>query len=272
MDNSNFKRDYKDIYIDFFASDYSKIHMKDEEIKEFYKSPTINYEDALLFVYMKGLLEGFDYERDIKQVVIDEAQDYSYLQYLIISKIFKNSNFTILGDINQTINPYYKYDSLDVLIPLFKQSRSVSLTKTYRSSPEIVEFTNHILGLNHVCAIRKTKSVPLLHRNNPKNLSDDINYLQDKYKSVAIITRDNNTAIRLHDELKDYFKISLLNGQTEEFNKNLVVLPAYLAKGLEFDSVIVYSDTFSKYQKNEKNLLYVACTRAQHELIIYSTK
>lgn len=272
MDNSNFKIDYKDIYINFFASSYSKIHMNDNEIREFYKNPMINYEDALLFVYMKGLLEGFGYERDIKQVVIDEAQDYNYLQYLIISKIFKNSNFTILGDVNQTINPYYKYDSLDILIPLFRQSKAISLTKTYRSSPEIVEFTNRILGLNHVCAIRKKTSIPLIHRNNPKDLSNDITYLQEKYKSIAIITRDNNTAIRLYDELKDYFEISLLNSKTEEFNKNLVVLPAYLAKGLEFDSVIVYSDTFSKYQKNEKNLLYVACTRAQHELIIYSGK
>jgi DNA helicase IV len=62
----------------------------------------------------------------------------------------------------------------------------------------------------------------------------------------------------------------ILNSQTEEFNKELVIIPAYLAKGLEFDSVIVYSDGESKYLKNEKNLLYVACTRAQHELIVYS--
>ena len=70
--------------------------------------------------------------------------------------------------------------------------------------------------------------------------------------------------------MKETIPISLLNGQSEEFNKELVVLPAYLAKGLEFDSVIVYSDGDSKYLKNEKNLLYVACTRAQHELIVYS--
>ncbi len=64
-----------------------------------------------MLVYLKGLLEGFSYEASIKQVVIDEAQDYNKLQYLIISKIFKKSGFTILGDINQTVNPYYKYSS-----------------------------------------------------------------------------------------------------------------------------------------------------------------
>ena len=270
MENSSFVKDYKDIFTGFFSSEFCKIRMNDEELRRFNKSKTIGYDDALLFVYMKGLLEGFPYEKDIRQVVIDEAQDYNYLQYLIISKIFRNSNFTILGDVNQTINPYYKYDSLDILSNIFKQSKCISLTKTYRSSPEIIEFTNKILGLNHVCAIRKTESVPLIHRTDNSRILEDINYLRDKYKSVAVITRDNNTATKLYEEMKEVIPISLLNGQSEEFNKELVVLPAYLAKGLEFDSVIVYSDGDSKYLKNEKNLLYVACTRAQHELIVYS--
>ncbi len=271
MENSLFSQDYKDIYLGFFASDFCKIRMTDKEIKDFEKVKVIGYEDALLFVYMKGLLEGFPYERNIKQVVIDEAQDYSYLQYLIISKIFKNSNFTILGDVNQTINPYYKYESLEVIADLFVQSKCINLTKTYRSSPEIIDFTNKILGLNHVCAIRKTKNVPLIHRCDDKLLKDDITYLKNKYKSVAVITRDNKTALKIYEILKEELPISLLTSQTEEFNKDLVVLPAYLAKGLEFDSVIVYSGKASKYMKNEKNLLYVACTRAQHELIVYST-
>ena len=271
-ENSNFKKDYKELYLNFFSSPFCKIRMNDKEIRAFRNTKEIRYEDALLFVYMKGLLEGFGYERNIRQVVIDEAQDYSLLQYLIISKIFRNSNFTILGDVNQTINPYYKYKSLEILANLFDKSKCISLNKTYRSSPEIIEFTNKILGLDHVCAIRKTESVPLIHRNNETMLKNDIAYLRGKYKSVAIITRDNKTARNLYDELEAYFPISLLNSQSEEFNKELVVLPAYLAKGLEFDSVIVYSDKYSKYLKNEKNLLYVACTRAQHELIVYSSK
>lgn len=270
MDNSSFKKDYKDIFLGFFTSPFCKIRARDKDIKEFEKSKVIGYEDALLFAYMKGVLEGFPYERDIRQVVIDEAQDYSYLQYLIISKIFRNSNFTILGDVNQTINPYYKYESLDILAGIFKQSKCIQLNKTYRSSPEIIEFTNKILGLNHVCAIRKTEKTPLIHRTDASKLIDDIDYLRAKYKSVAVITRDSKKAALLYEELKDKLPISMLNSNSEEFNKELVVLPAYLAKGLEFDSVIVYSDKDSKYLKNERNLLYVACTRAQHELIVYS--
>lgn len=272
MEHSSFKKDFKDIYLGFFSSDFCKIRMNDEEIRKFNKSKVLGYEDALLFVYMKGLLEGFPYEGHIRQVVIDEAQDYSFLQYLIIHQIFRNANFTILGDVNQTINPYYKYKTLDVLANIFEKSKCISLTKTYRSSPEIIEFTNKILGLNHVSAIRRTASVPLIHRTDSKKLREDIDYLRNKYKSVAIITRDSNTAERVYEYLKEDFPISLLKSNSEEFNKELVVLPAYLAKGLEFDSVIVYSDKSSKYLKNEKNLLYVACTRAQHELIVYSSK
>ena len=272
MDNSSFKKDYKDIYLGFFSSDFCKIKMNDQEIRQFNSSKTIGYEDALLFVYMKGLLEGFPYEGHIRQVVIDEAQDYSFLQYIIIRKIFRNANFTILGYVNQTINPYYKYKTLDVLARIFEKSKCISLTKTYRSSPEIIEFTNKILGLNHVSAIRRTESVPLIHRTNTKKIDQDIEYLRSKYKSVALITRDSKTSERVYEELKEKFPISLLRSNSEEFNKELVVLPAYLAKGLEFDSVIVYSDKDSKYLKNEKNLLYVACTRAQHELIVYSVK
>lgn len=269
-DNSNFKKDYIDIFLGFFSSEFCKIRMNDIEIRKFSKRDIIGYEDALLFVYMKGLLEGFPYERNIKQVVIDEAQDYNYLQYLIISKIFKNSNFTILGDVNQTINPYYKYKSLDILGNIFPKSKCVSLLKTYRSSPEIIEFTNKILGLNHICAIRKSNKTPLIHRTDSYYLSNDLNYLRRKYKSVALITRDYKTALKLYERLNGIMPISLLKSNTEEFNKELVVLPAYLAKGLEFDSVIVYSGKDSKYLKHEKNLLYVACTRAQHELIVYS--
>ena len=270
INNSNFSEDYKSIYLDFFQSDYCKIRMNDKEIKEFNNKKIISYEDALLFVYLKCLLRGFPYEKNIKHVVIDEAQDYSILQYIIINKIFRNSNFTILGDVNQTINPYYKYDTLDILSKLFKSSKCISLEKTYRSSPEIIDFSNKILGLKHVCAIRNSNKTPIIQRKNGDYLLKDIEYLQKKYKSTAIITRDTTSAQKLYDRIKNNSNISLLTYNSEKFNKKLVILPAYLAKGLEFDSVIVYCDENSKYQKSDKNILYVACTRAQHELIIYS--
>lgn len=272
LQNSNFTSDFKEIFCKFFQSDFAKIKMNDNELEHFKNSQEIKYEDALILTYLKGLLEGFGYEKYIEQVVIDEAQDYSYLQYLIISKIFKNANFTILGDVNQTINPYYKYKSLEELKDLFPRSNYIELTKTYRSSAEIISYTNKILNLNHVCAIRKDNKIPVLLREKEEYLESDVEHLQEKYKSIAIITRDSYAAEKVYNSLKNKVSISLIESNTVEFNKELVVLPSYIAKGLEFDSVIVYTDKDSYFNNKERNLLYVACTRAQHELIVYSIK
>lgn len=266
--------DYRKIYSEFYKSKYSKFILSDREIKELQISKTINYEDATLFVYVKSLLEGFPYNNSIKQVVIDEAQDYTRLQFLIISKIFKKSDFTILGDVNQTINPYYKYDSLFDIEDLFqKQVNCLSLEKTYRSSSEIIEYTNKILGLTHSVAIRKPNSKPVLFRKENENLDkmlvDDLNYLNKSYKSVAIITKTTVDAKKLHDILKDKINITLIDREISDFNRELVIIPSYIAKGLEFDAVIVYSNKQDKFI-NDKYLYYVACTRSQHELIIYN--
>lgn len=274
-EHANFKKDYKEIYKNFFLSKYTKIKITEQETKAFINKKTINYEDAFLFTYIKGKLEGFKYEATIKQVVIDEAQDYNRLQYIIISNIFKKANFTILGDINQNINPYYKYNSLEELKDLFEgQTKYLELLKTYRSSPEIINYTNKILNLKHVNAIRKDNNKPVVFRNNIENLKDsliyDINKLQADYKSTAIITKDYNEALKLYNLIKNDINISLVDANTKNFQKDLVIIPSYIAKGLEFDSVIIYNDRNNSYKNNERNLLYVACTRCQHELYIYN--
>lgn len=272
---SNFTKDYKQIYSSFWTSKFCRHPLSEIEIKSFVNKKIINYEDALLFSYIKGTLEGFPYENNIKQVVIDEAQDYNRLQYIIISKIFQRADFTILGDINQNINPYYKYSSLEELKDLFKGStKYLELLKTYRSSPEIIEYTNKILNLKHVNAIRRDNNKPVVFRKNVASLGtsllNDINTLQSTYKSTAIITKDYKEAEALYDILKDKINISLVDANTKKFQHNLIIIPAYIAKGLEFDSVIIYNDRKNSYKANERNLLYVACTRCQHELYIYN--
>ena len=274
-ENANFVKDYKTIYKNFWMSNFTKIKLSEDEINSFINRENINYDDALLFTYIKGVLEGFRYENSIKQVVIDEAQDYSRLQYIIISKIFQRADFTILGDINQNINPYYSYDSLESLTDLFKGSSIyLELLKTYRSSPEIIAYTNKILGLNHVNAIRQDNNKPVIMRKNitdlRQSLLEDIKYLQESYKSTAIITKDYKEAEKIYDILGNDISISLVDANSKSFSKDLIIIPAYVAKGLEFDSVIIYNDRMNSYKNNERNLLYVACTRCQHELIIYN--
>ena len=267
----NIKPDFKKLYQDLYVScAFKKVYQEDVILK--LNTKMINYEDALCFIYLKGLLDGFPYSNLIKQIVVDEAQDYNEMQYIILSKIFKKASFTILGDVNQTINPYQKYDTLEVLTNILNEnSKYVELTKTYRSSNEIIEYTNRILGLKHVSAIRKPNHVPVKFRCDIKDLIKDVNSLKEKYSSVAIITKNKDEAFKVYDYLKDIIDgISLMEESNKEFNKNLVVVPSYLSKGLEFDSVISYTDANNIYTKKEKYLFYVVTTRCQHELIIYN--
>ncbi|MBE6147425.1 MAG: helicase [Firmicutes bacterium] len=272
----NIKRSFKEIYKDFYRSKYfPNIPITEREIIDMMNKKEIKYEDACVFCYLKGLLEGFEYRGLIKQVVIDEAQDYNQLQYQIIKKIFPKSGFTILGDVNQTINPYYQYKSLDILTEIFDDNvKYLELKKTYRSSEEIIEYTNKILGLEHIQAIRKKNQHPVLLKQEEditKQLIKDINLLKQESKSIAIITKTDTEANDIFKKLENEVKgISLLTGNDSKFNRDLIVIPSYIAKGLEFDSVIIYTAQENKYKEYEKNLYYVACTRAQHQLIIYN--
>ena len=273
----NIPFDLKEIYKNFYRSEafingYGK-SITENEIVNTTREKTIKYEDACLFAYLKSLLKGFEYRGLIEQVVIDEAQDYSLIQYIILRNIFKKANFTILGDINQTINPYYKYDSLEILKKVFTEdTKYLELKKTYRSSPEIIDYSNKILGLDHVSAIRKSDNIPVQIKDNSiEDIINDIKRLKFQYKSVAIITKTDQESEYLYNLLKPEFEdISLLNYNSVNFKKDLVILPAYVAKGLEFDSVVIYIDKNNNYKETEKYLYYVACTRAQHELIIYN--
>lgn len=260
----NIKLDLKDIFNNFYQSEYSKYK---DKVNDKY----LYYEDACIFLYIKSLLVGFNTNHVIKEIVIDEAQDYNKLQYLIIKKTFKTSNYTILGDTNQTINPYYKYDSLEELTSIFESSKYITLTKTYRSTGKIIDYTNKILGLNHVTAIRNDKASDIIFRNNitKNDFLTDINNLKTISKSIAIITKNDKEAEKVYNVLKDDLDIMLIDG-FGHIKRDLVVVPSYVAKGLEFDSVIIYTDEDNKYQEKDKHLFYVACTRAQHNLIIYN--
>ena len=237
----------------------------------------ISYEDACLFVYMKSLLTFLGNDYLIEQTIIDEAQDYNKLQYILLKKILRKSKFTILGDINQTINPYYQYKSLEDLKSVFDESVNyIELNKTYRSSPEIIEHANKILGLNLVSAIRRDTKIPVEFKeeNNLKEqLLNDINKLQKVNKSIAIITKTNKEAIDIYKLLKkDNEDLTLIINNSKAFSRKLVVIPSYMAKGLEFDATIVYTTKDDKFNHDERYLYYVACTRSQHHLIIYNQK
>ena len=266
----NIKLKLIDIYVDFFKSEDSLLKRDISDIKNNRK--LLNYDDACLYVYMKCKLYGYNYNTWVKEIVIDEAQDYSMGQIKLISKIFKNASFTILGDINQTINPYYKYDSLEDLCKILDDAKYIELTKTYRSTEEIINYSNKVLGLNHISAVRRNESMPVIikEENDLNNqLREDIK--SGTGKSLAIITKNQSECDKIYNLLKDT-GISKIDNNSKKFNRDLIVVPVYMAKGLEFDSVIIYTDKNNRYTDREKYLYYVAITRAQHRLVVYNQK
>ncbi len=247
--------------------------LKEKKIKK-EMANKIYYEDLEYIIYIYFELNGYPYNSNIKHVVIDEAQDYSELQFYILRKCFEKAYFTILGDVNQAINPFCQYKSLEELSDVFSDGyKYIELNNTYRSSPEILDYSNTILGINNIKSIRLSNGIPVRHYNNNESVDEilkNIQYIYEHgFKNIAIITKNSGETNKLYNKLtKKHIRYN--------FTKNMIkkdcvsIMPSYLAKGLEFDGVIIYNDINNKYNEEEKKLYYVAITRAQHILFIYN--
>jgi DNA helicase-2/ATP-dependent DNA helicase PcrA len=238
----------------------------------------VPYEDSIAMVYLKFSLFGFPRDTKVLHVEMDEVQDYTLLQIEIIARIFEKAAFTVLGDVNQTINPFYRYATLKQLSEAFRgRSGFVELTKAYRSTEEIVRFANRILGIENVSAIRHRQRAPVVEKTATEaefvaEVAEDLRTLTEAgLKSIAIITKTAAQATTLFKALRPQIpELSHLGTRSEMFSKKLVILPSYLSKGLEFDGVISYSERGTPYAESEKHLYYVVCTRAQHRLVVYN--
>ena len=238
----------------------------------------VAYEDSIAMLYLKFSLFGFPRDTKVLHVEMDEVQDYTLLQIEMIGRIFEKAAFTVLGDINQTINPFYRYATLHQLSEAFRgRSRFVELTKAFRSTEEIVRFANQILGIENVSAIRHRQRAPVVEKTATaaefvSMVPEDLRTLTEAgLKSIAIITKTAAQATSLFKALRPQIpELRHLGTSSETFSKKLVILPSYLSKGLEFDGVISYSERETPYAESEKHLYYVVCTRAQHRLVVYN--
>ena len=268
----------EELYFKIISSEDFRKNANIEQVNIDSQTKVLKYEDLLGMMYINFELNGYPRNNGIKHVVIDEAQDYNLLQFTILKKIFSSSSFTILGDINQTINPYYRYNSLSDVNNIFEnRGNCIELNKTYRSSQEIIDFTNQILNLNNACSVRKSNSIPVNFKsvNNKDlihNILDDIKSMKEEgIKRIAIITKENIETNNLYKLLKNDINNLVLLGQMQNDKiSDIVILPSYLSKGLEFDGVIAFVDSKNQYQEKDNYLFYVVCTRAQHALTIYN--
>ena len=245
---------------------------------------TIPFEDVVGYLYLKDRILGSSVQSKIKYVLIDEAQDYTIMQYRILAHLFKRANITILGDINQSIMPFASHKNYESIINILKQDRSGIrydmnyLTKTYRSTYEINMFCKHIIGDTNMYnqVDRHGDEVSIIKDNDEmkktKVLKDALE-LKKFYNTIAIITKTQEEANKLKECLEGNKKASsfkLITGKEKLFTADKIfIIPSYLAKGLEFDAVLVYNASDKVYPDEFKNLLYVVCTRALHKLNIY---
>lgn len=276
----NLDLDVKKMYKDIISSEQFKDAAGLKGNADFKVIKQLKYDDLLPLMYIYFEMNGYPKNNSIRHVIIDEAQDYSLLQFYMLKKIFYTASFTVLGDIHQTINPYYIYNNLNEVNSIFEdKGKYIELNKTYRSSQEIIEFTNQILGLNNTCSVRKNNTIPVTMRSVPKEqavdqIMKDIEIMREKgIKRIAIITKNNSETIELYDKLKNQLDdISIIQQDSNVGIGNMVILPSYISKGLEFDGVISYTDENNEYEEKDKYLFYVVCTRAQHNLTVYNQK
>lgn len=229
-----------------------------EEFSHKIISGIVPYEDIFAIIYIYFEVWGYPSFSNIKVVVIDEAQDYSMWQFEFLKRIFNQAVFTILGDKNQRVNPYIKYDSMEKIAEVFRDSKYKKLFNTYRSSKEIIEYSNKILGLEGINSIRPSNGQKVSEKESD-NLAHDIEVELERfrglgYKRLAVVTKTKVEAEKLKKSI----------------DNEADFIPVYLAKGLEYDGVIVASEKSKGFTADESNLFYVASTRALHILTVFN--
>ncbi len=239
----------------------------------------IPYEDLLPLLFFQGIIEGFPVKSGIRRLIVDEAQDYTEFQYEILKRLFPGSSWTILGDPDQSVHPELQTMDFDRVADLLEieNSLSIKLQRSYRSTKEIQAFCHSLLQKNEPVEFinRSGRRPQMINISSPgvlpRIIEDSIRELQqDGNRSIAVICKNVSEAESIYQGLSAKTDISLINSEIEEFKRGIVIIPIYLAKGLEFDAVII-ADAGSKryHRKAERKLLYIACTRALHRLVLF---
>ncbi|WP_340372007.1 RNA polymerase recycling motor HelD [Peribacillus sp. FSL E2-0218] len=239
------------------------------------------YEDATPFLLLKELIQGFQTNTSIKYLLVDEAQDYSPFQFEFLKRLFPSARMTVLGDFNQAIFAHaserVNFETLTSLYGMDK-TESITLEQSYRSTKQIIEFTRELIPEGHLIkAIDREGEKPLLTQvSSREELHDNIvskvkDWQSRRYNTIAIICKSAAESAAAFKALSPIKDMKLVQRGTNEYEQGVVVIPAYLAKGIEFDAVIIYDASAQTYgDESLRRLFYTACTRAMHNLQVYS--
>jgi DNA helicase II / ATP-dependent DNA helicase PcrA len=231
------------------------------------------FADVYPLIYLKLQLASTPPNRAVKHLVVDEMQDYSPLQYRVLSMLYPCKK-TVLGDRNQSINPLSSShaESIRDVLP---DSMCVYMRKSYRSTFQITQVAQSILNNPDLEPIERHGEEPTFRAFRKKAdellfIAEEVNkFINSDFQSMAIVCRTQLEADELYEFLSPQGCVSLLNSQSKSFASGIVITTAYLAKGLEFDKVIVPFCTSSNFcLPIDRHMLYVAVTRAMHSLVI----
>ncbi|MCC3376296.1 RNA polymerase recycling motor HelD [Cohnella sp. REN36] len=255
-----------------------------EQTKEKLGRFELFYEDATPYLYLKELVEGIRTNAEVRHVFVDEGQDYSMFQYEFLKKLFPRARMTVLGDFGQAIfaqsTELHGPDSS--LLGLYGESdtKLIRLVRSYRSTREIVAFTKAMLpDGGEIVPFDRSGEKPLLSRSDDgerlaSRMAEDLAALQaEGFSSIAVIAKTAAESRDAYDLLtaEGCPSLRLVTKTTPTFEKGTLVIPAYLAKGVEFDAVLIYDASSRTYRReSERKLFYTACTRAMHRLLLYA--
>jgi DNA helicase II / ATP-dependent DNA helicase PcrA len=235
---------------------------------------TLSYLDLAAILYLMIKLDGRKFKREIKHIVIDEAQDYNMLQFIVLKELTGCRSYTIVGDSNQRLIKVEEVPAMLKLKDIFGNFFSLfELKKSYRSTYQIMEYASKILDENAIVPFVRKGEFDVLETVVPKDDKEDLidvilnlleDYQEEKYENIAIITKDKEELNIIAPELKKYTNILAFNNLDVVYKGGKVLIPSYYAKGLEFDAVIIID-----FDENTDNLIkYIMCTRALHRLSI----
>lgn len=286
-------------YIDFFSNiplyEECMEGLADEETIRFTREYTlgilsegsIEIEDLAPMIYLKYKIHGMDEKIPVKHIVVDEAQDFSAFQFYVIKKIVRDSSFTILGDLCQGIHSYRGIQEWeDIQRYVFEDGSSglLYLEQSYRTTVEIMDAANEVIGkipggekyhgrpvIRHGDAVEILETVD--YKDMAQRILEQIHSLTELgYKTIAVICKTQEDCVRMSKLMgKGKGNPVIITGNEKEYKGGIVIVPSYLAKGLEFDAVIIGGASTQEYAEDELDtkLLYVAMTRPLHKLTIY---